>query len=291
MLKSKTNSDNNRILAKEEYVNNQVSDYKDGAGNDISYKVKETNYIYNNNKLISSTTNFKNESNVDVLKQVDSFKYDNNGNNIEQVTDISGVAVSKTTLTNTYDGFNRLINANVNENNKITKADYAYDGDGVRRSKKVTIDGESKETNFLYDRGNLILESDSSKDTVSRYIFGNEYIGRIDGNEDLSYFMYNGHKDVVQAVDETGRVQNRYEYDVFGDTTLCEEEYSLPIRYTGQYNDNETNLYYLNARYYNVNTGRFLTKDTYAGQDNNTLSLNRYTYCYNNPINNYDPTV
>ncbi|MTI48435.1 MAG: hypothetical protein FH761_11375 [Firmicutes bacterium] len=49
-------------------------------------------------------------------------------------------------------------------------------------------------------------------------------------------------------------------------------------------------MYYLRARYYNPYTGRFITEDSYKGEDNNPLSLNLYTYCYNDPIQFVDPT-
>ncbi|WP_031342329.1 RHS repeat-associated core domain-containing protein, partial [Ruminiclostridium papyrosolvens] len=52
----------------------------------------------------------------------------------------------------------------------------------------------------------------------------------------------------------------------------------------------ETDLYYLNARYYDSKTARFLSEDTYTGDPNDPLSLNLYTYCLNNPLIYIDPT-
>ncbi|MNB99464.1 tRNA(Glu)-specific nuclease WapA precursor [compost metagenome] len=54
--------------------------------------------------------------------------------------------------------------------------------------------------------------------------------------------------------------------------------------------DAETGLYYLRARYYDPSIGRFINEDTYEGQVNNPLSLNLYTYVYNNPLIYNDPT-
>jgi len=42
--------------------------------------------------------------------------------------------------------------------------------------------------------------------------------------------------------------------------------------------------------YYNPETARFLTEDTYYGSTADPLSLNLYTYCANNPIIYIDPT-
>ncbi len=49
-------------------------------------------------------------------------------------------------------------------------------------------------------------------------------------------------------------------------------------------------MYYLRARYYNPYIGRFISEDSYWGEDTNPLSLNLYTYGHNNPIKFVDPT-
>ena len=56
-----------------------------------------------------------------------------------------------------------------------------------------------------------------------------------------------------------------------------------PLRYRGYYFDVETGLYYLNARYYDPQTSRFLNAD-----DNLAGELNLYEYCYSNPVNYFD---
>jgi RHS repeat-associated protein len=62
------------------------------------------------------------------------------------------------------------------------------------------------------------------------------------------------------------------------------------ITYAGYQYDEETGLYYLNARMYDPKIARFLQEDTYRGDPNDPLSLNLYTYCVNNPLVYYDPT-
>ena len=62
------------------------------------------------------------------------------------------------------------------------------------------------------------------------------------------------------------------------------------IRYRGYYYDNETNLYYLNSRYYDSFTHRFISIDSIEYMDFDTLGgLNLWTYCNNNPIMYVDP--
>jgi RHS repeat-associated protein len=58
----------------------------------------------------------------------------------------------------------------------------------------------------------------------------------------------------------------------------------------GKIYDNETGLYYLRARYYDPQVGRFINEDTDEGTVTDPLSLNWYTYCENDPVDNIDPT-
>ena len=64
-----------------------------------------------------------------------------------------------------------------------------------------------------------------------------------------------------------------------------------PFLYRGYCFDRETNLYYLNARYYDPQVGRFLCPDDISYLDPTTLGgLNLYAYCNNDPVNYADPT-
>ncbi len=63
-----------------------------------------------------------------------------------------------------------------------------------------------------------------------------------------------------------------------------------PIRYRSYYFDTETSLYYLNSRYYDPETGRFINADNTKYLDYETLGgLSLYAYCLNNPVMNSDP--
>ena len=102
--------------------------------------------------------------------------------------------------------------------------------------------------------------------------------------------MYNGHGDVVQIVDRNGNIVNNYKYDEWGNLLQSVESISNPFYYAGEVYDKETGLYYLRARYYDPAMGRFINEDSIEGQVNNPLSMNLYTYCYNNPLAYIDPT-
>ena len=64
-----------------------------------------------------------------------------------------------------------------------------------------------------------------------------------------------------------------------------------PFRYRGYYYDSSIGLYYLNSRYYDPETGRFLNEDLVSYLEPETIGgINLYAYCLNDPVNNIDPS-
>ena len=63
-----------------------------------------------------------------------------------------------------------------------------------------------------------------------------------------------------------------------------------PFRYRGYYYDSETGYYYLNSRYYDPETGRFLNADDPAYIGDSGIEGNLYAYCGNNAVNDSDPS-
>ena len=104
------------------------------------------------------------------------------------------------------------------------------------------------------------------------------------------YYLYNGHGDVVQIIDQNGNIVNSYTYDEWGNILSRQEQLPQPLKYAGEYYDEESGLYYLRARYYDPAVGRFISRDSYEGSITNPLSLNPYTYVENNPLGNIDPS-
>ena len=80
-----------------------------------------------------------------------------------------------------------------------------------------------------------------------------------------------------------------YDYDAFGNELNPDPNDTNPFRYCGEYYDTSTGLYNLQARHYSPELGRFTQEDTHAGDPKNPLSLNLYTYCYNDPVQYDDP--
>jgi len=137
--------------------------------------------------------------------------------------------------------------------------------------------------------GKVIFESDGTE--TSEYVRGDRVLlkKKPDSNT-LYYYLYNGHGDVIGVLYDNGTVANSYEYDEFGNLVSEQEKTYNPFKYAGEYQDTESGLYYLNARYYDPSMGRFLNEDTYEGQLTNPMSLNVYSYVNNNPLIYMDPT-
>ncbi|MDR1697345.1 MAG: RHS repeat-associated core domain-containing protein, partial [Erysipelotrichaceae bacterium] len=64
-----------------------------------------------------------------------------------------------------------------------------------------------------------------------------------------------------------------------------------PFRYRGYYYDTETGLYYLKARYYDPELGRFISPDDISFLNPEMINgLNLYAYCGGNPVMMVDET-
>jgi len=87
----------------------------------------------------------------------------------------------------------------------------------------------------------------------------------------------------------TGTLTLAKSYAPYGDVTYSAGSGASPFAFTGEQMD-ASGLTYLRARYYASGTGRFLTRDTWMGDYNRPLSLNRWLYVEGNPINRTDPT-
>ena len=107
---------------------------------------------------------------------------------------------------------------------------------------------------------------------------------------DYQYYTQNAHGDVVNLTDADGEIVKLYTYDAFGVEKNIDDADTNAFRYCGEYYDSESGTIYLRARYYNPITGRFISRDSYAGKKEDPLSLNLYTYCYNNPLIYIDPS-
>ena len=100
----------------------------------------------------------------------------------------------------------------------------------------------------------------------------------------------NSHGDVVSILGSSGN--DNYKYDAYGNIESSNTNLTLinPYRYSSYYYDNESSLYYLNARYYDSRNLSFTQRDTYVGDIASPATLNLYIYCGGNPVMYTDPS-
>ncbi|NHM33614.1 DNRLRE domain-containing protein [Neobacillus terrae] len=181
-----------------------------------------------------------------------------------------------------------------NTNNNIS---YSYNDDGIRTKKVVTNKqtNGTVTTNYILDEDKVVFESDGTNNLHYTYDSEDNLLSlNLNGNE--YYYIFNAQGDVIGLLDGSGNQVVTYQYDAWGNNasisgTLKDTIGKLnPYRYGGYRYDSETNLYYLQSRYYNPDWGRFINADSITGSVGDLLTPNMYAYCRNNPVNNIDPT-
>jgi RHS repeat-associated protein len=124
-------------------------------------------------------------------------------------------------------------------------------------------------------------------DTEAVYLYGLDIVAQ--QQSERQYYFHDGLGSVRQLLDSTGGIEANYAYDPFG-VPVVEGDASNPNQFTGEAWDAEVELLYLRARYYQPETGRFITKDPWEGDRRSPTTLNPYVYGSDNPINLVDPS-
>ncbi|MCU0666098.1 MAG: FG-GAP-like repeat-containing protein [Candidatus Omnitrophica bacterium] len=176
--------------------------------------------------------------------------------------------------------------------------DYMYDGDGGR-VRKSTYDntGKADLTTYIGSLYEVRSTTDSPKAIVKHIFAGANRVCTVTKNEgggtkDVSFYHSDhlGSSNVI--TDANGNLAEHYEYMPYGQvaSSIVSRPSSLVThKFTGKELD-ASGLYFYGARYYDPEIGRFITTDTIVQAPYDPQSLNRYSYCRNNPLNYVDPT-
>ncbi|GFP78431.1 RHS repeat-associated core domain-containing protein [Clostridium fungisolvens] len=146
------------------------------------------------------------------------------------------------------------------------------------------------------------MTSDADGNYTNAYTYGLDRISidklspDSDAKTDPLFYLYDGRGSVSVATNSLGQVRDKYRYDPYGqvkhggfwgsNATHYENFYG----YNGEDYNRLSGLDYLRARYYEPESGRFLTRDSYLGDVMQPLTLNRYAYALNNPMMYTDPS-
>ena len=177
---------------------------------------------------------------------------------------------------------------------------FTYNDEGIRTSK--TKNGVT--TTYYLNGSQIVAEETSGNVTVYLYDetglpIGMQYHGASYAEDAWDVFWYekNLQGDIVAVYNESGTKLISYKYDAYGRCFSTQhnggystQAYNNPFRYRGYYYDRDLELYYLNSRYYDSYTGRFISADGYVSTGQGLTGYNMYAYCNNNPVNRVDYT-
>ncbi|MCF6300266.1 MAG: hypothetical protein L3J52_03985 [Proteobacteria bacterium] len=242
-------------------VGNRLSETQDD-GTNITTKT----YSYNNRDQLTAITD---TGGLDI-----SYQYDNAGNR----TQINRNG-NLTTFTYTPRGRVKTISQNG------TDINYTYDYLGNRIKKETS--GQS--ILYTYDQTSLLYETNTIGNVLAKYHYGSDRILAETRNNQNSYIFHDALRTPIAITNQDGSIQNRMDYDAWGNLKSQSSTSDHPFGFTGYQEDKDTGLYYAKARYYDSFTGRFNREDPLEGNINLPPTLHRYLYAGNNPTTYIDP--
>ena len=225
----------------------------------------------------------------------ESYTYDLRGNQTVKYTDYSGGSATQAEVY-TYDLQNRLAEVGttsdvVNLTNVTTINTNIYNAGGQRIKKTEN----SQLTKYFYSGDAILYTTDSNNTIMTENVLDlsgsiiASWRDRDTGSEEAYFYHYDVRGSTTAIVDPNGDAVKQYTYDEFGnmeETGTFDNE----VTFTGSIKDTSTGLQYMNARFYEPTTGRFISQDSYTGNPYDPWTQHLYSYCGNNPTNFVDPT-
>ncbi|WP_443066115.1 RHS repeat-associated core domain-containing protein [Streptomyces sp. NBC_00523] len=159
---------------------------------------------------------------------------------------------------------------------------FGYDALGIRSAKTI---GRATDK-FLTDGSNPLVEQNGSGDTTATVTTSgvDQFLTRTE-NGSTQVYLTDALGSVIGLANSDGTIATTYAYDPNGTAKTTGAASSNPYTFTGRENDGTGLLYYRN-RYYDPDTGRFISQDP-IGQAGGT---NLYQYALSSPTTHTDPT-
>jgi RHS repeat-associated protein len=211
-------------------------------------------------------------------------------NNTTYTYDLNGNLASKIdgtgTTTYAYNYDDRLVQVRTPNSELIA---YTYDADG-NRAGTATSTGTVK---YLVDTNRslpqVLAEYTTAGAVIASYVYADDLVSMNRGGAIFCYH-FDGLGSTRLLTDAAGTITDTYEYDAFGNQIARTGTTQNEFLFTGQQYDANLGYYYLRARYYQPDTGRFTALDPYQGDPYTPASLHKYQYAANDPVNKFDPS-
>ena len=162
---------------------------------------------------------------------------------------------------------------------------FTYDANGMRKTKNTG----SWTYTYTYN-GSQLTQMTFLTSEVFYFTYDPQgHPATVKWNNHLYHYVTNLQGDVIAILDQ-GTVVVEYSYDAWGKVLSVTGSSASsigalnPLRYRGYVYDQETQLYYLQSRYYNPEWGRFLNADNYPSTGQGLTGNNMFAYCGNNPV-------
>ncbi|MCH9651395.1 MAG: hypothetical protein K0U98_24425 [Deltaproteobacteria bacterium] len=212
---------------------------------------------------------------LDASQNID-YDFDANGNQIRRTQD--GVV-----LEFLYDVRDQLTELT---RDGVVEGRYLYDHQGLR-VRKV---GGGDIHRYVYDDQSVLQQTDDAGNTIAKYDYGpDRLLSMVHATEGRQFYLFDVLGSIADLTRPDGGVQARYKYDAWGNPRSTVGASFNPFGFTGHERDDETGLYYFKARFYDPETGRFLTEDPAEGDVDTPPSLHKYLYAHANPTVMVDP--
>ena len=162
---------------------------------------------------------------------------------------------------------------------------FVYDATGNR----VAQTTPSGTTRYLVSGGQVVEET-APDGAVTRYEYDGSMLRSV-RNGQSAWFLEDAIGSTGGLASDTGILADRWVYDAFGSPTrVAGTSGNTFLGIGGEQYDPATGLYYLRARFYDPQSGRFLSSDPLEGDDTYPATLNKYAYAGSDPVNNSDPS-
>ena len=262
---------------------------------------RKTEYTPNGKLITTYGYNTKNQLITENSENgIRNYSYDHRGN-LLSVT--SGEDVLKAYG---FDAANNMTESMGLTAGMVKRATYEYNGLGHRMGQNLTAGNSDPQKNIHYTldltrQYHNLLQKSTDKGiqgnplhSTQTYFWDGNVTGMEEEGKDHFYFQ-DDLGSPMRIADEMGRSEETYGFDEFGNSIECSiNAVTNPMQtfgFTGYQMDEAGGLYFAQARRYDSESGRFISKDSddfinFFKKE----TLNQYNYCLNNPIRYVDLT-